>query len=133
MNARTVLAGIAVILCAPLAGCSSDDAPVCTSVDDLETSVETLKEVELTTSSTLGEFEDALTGVSDDLKAVKADAEKEFESQLADVEDGFQSVRSSLDAVGEDASAANLTDLKTNVSTTSDSVQTLVDDVKGTC
>ena len=61
MKRPLVLALAALVLGPLLVGCGEDEPAVCGSVDDLKTSVNSLKDIDLTTS---GEVEDLESGLA---------------------------------------------------------------------
>ena len=82
-----------MVLSAALVSCSSDEPEVCSSVDDLESSVADAKDVDVTADGAIDELTTALEAVKSDLDAVKADAKSEFADQITSVESAVQHAR----------------------------------------
>ena len=123
-----------MLLAASLAACGGDDKPaVCGSVDDLKSSVQSVKDVDVTTSSGLSDLESALTTVKDDLASVKADATSEFSSQIDTVETSYSALTSTVDKAKTSPSATTLSATASALSTFNTDAQSLISDVESTC
>ena len=88
------LALVTLLLGASLVGCGgggggSDEPAVCGSVDTLKTSVDKLKDIEVTSSGAVSDLESAVTDIQADLGDVKADAKSEFSSQIDAAEKSY--------------------------------------------
>ena len=104
--ALTVVAPL--LLATSLVACSSEDPAVCSSADDLRSSVDSLKDIDVTSSGAVGELQSGLTKIGDDLKKLKADASSEFDDEVTAAQTAFRSVSSSVDAAKAEPSAATL-------------------------
>lgn len=124
---------VAIALSAALVGCSEDKPAVCESVDTLQTSVDNLKNVDLTSSSAVSDLQTDLSTVEGDLAAVKTDATSEFSTQIDDVDSAFSSLKSSVDAAKADPSATTLAAVGEAVSAFDGAFETLNSDVQSTC
>ena len=68
LAASTVLLGVLV------AGCGADDPAVCGSVNDLKSSFDDLKNIDVTSSGALSELQTGLTTLKSDFDQVRTDA-----------------------------------------------------------
>jgi hypothetical protein len=127
------VAVMTLALAVPLTGCGEDQAAVCSSVDDLEASVDEVRDIEVSSSGALGDLESGLTAVGSDLSEVKADAKTEFSSQIDTVQASYDALTESVDAAKASASAATLSAAATALSTFGSDVRTLITDVQETC
>jgi hypothetical protein len=128
---------VALLLGASLVGCGEDggsDAPaVCGSVDTLKTSVEKLKDIDVTSSGAVSELESGLTGIRSDLSDVKADAKAEFSSQIAATETSYEALKTSVEAAKADLSVATIAAAGSAVSSFGTAVDKLISDIEATC
>ena len=88
-----------------LAGCGGSDTPeVCSSLEDLQGSVESFQELELeATEESVTEVEDALTEVEADLEAVQEDAGSgELQEPVTAFQTTIADLRTSFDAAKAD-------------------------------
>ncbi|SDK27252.1 hypothetical protein SAMN05428985_103339 [Nocardioides sp. YR527] len=127
------VAVLTLALATPLTGCGEDRAAVCSSVDDLQTSVDEVRDIDVSSSGALADLESGLEAIGADLSDVKSDAKAEFSSQIDDVQASYDALVASLDAAKESASAATLSAAATALSTFGDDVRTLITDVQETC
>jgi hypothetical protein len=117
-----------------LVGCSDDDKPaVCSSVNDLATSVDDVKSVDFTASGALAELQSGLTTIRADLANVKTEAKSEFADEISAVDSAFTTFTTSVDAAKADPTAATLGSVATAVAPFTTAVETLINDVKSTC
>jgi hypothetical protein len=132
---RHAIAGIAgtLLLTTTLVACGGDEPAVCGSVNDLQESVEGLKDVDLTSSNGVSDLESALTAVQDDLSSVESEAKSEFSAQLSAVDTAFASLQSSVADVQNDPSTDSLTAAGEALSEFGGAADTLIDDVQSTC
>ena len=98
---------VTLVLGAALVGCGSDEPAVCGSVDTLETSVDDLKNVDVTANG-LTALQSQLTTIKGDLAEVKDDATSEFSAQITAVETSYTALKDSADAAKADTSATSL-------------------------
>jgi len=127
----TIVATLA--LSASLTACSEDEPAVCSSVDNLQASVDDVQGIDVSSSTALSDLETGLTAIGSDLSDVKADAKAEFSTQVDAVQASYDALTASVDAAKASASAATLSAAGTALSTFGTDVQTLVTDVQGTC
>ena len=127
------VAALTLALAIPLTGCGEDQPAVCSSVDDLQTSVDEVRDIDVSSSGALGDLESGLEAVGSDLSDVKSDAKAEFSSQIDTVQASYDALAASIDAAKESASAATLGAAATALSTFGSDVRTLVTDVQKTC
>ena len=127
------VAVMTLALATPLTGCGEDQPAVCSSVDDLEASVEDVRDIDVTSSGALGDLESGLEAVGSDLSDVKADAKAEFSSQIDTVQASYDALSASVDAAKASASAATLSAAATALSAFGSDVRTLITDVQETC
>jgi hypothetical protein len=131
---RTALGAVVMLIVSlPLAACSEDTPAVCTSVDDLRASVQSVKDVDVRSSGGLGELEDAVAAVKSDLADVRDDAADEFSSQIDTVQAGIAELERSLRAAQDAVSTDTLRAAASALSTLADQVQSLIDDIRATC
>ena len=132
---KSSIAGVVVVLVlgGSLSGCSEDTPAVCTSVDDLRASIDSLKDIQVTSSGALGELESGVSSVKADLADVRADAADEFSSQIDTVQAGIAELERRLRAAQDSVSVEALRDAASALSTVGNDVQSLIDYVKATC
>jgi hypothetical protein len=102
-------------------------------VDDLKSSTEHVRTVDVTTSGGLTDLQTALKAVQDDLATVKADVKTRFSAPLDAVEKSFATLKASVQAAKTDASAATIATAGSALSSFGTDVQTLIRDVQSTC
>ncbi|MFD7073460.1 hypothetical protein ACFV9G_04555 [Nocardioides sp. NPDC059952] len=124
---------LTLALATPLTGCGEDQPAVCSSVDDLQTSVDEVRDIDVTSSGALADLESGLEAIGADLSDVESDAKTEFSSQIDAVQASYDALAASLDAAKESASAATLSAAATALSTFGSDVRTLITDVQETC
>jgi outer membrane murein-binding lipoprotein Lpp len=124
---------VALLMSLSLAGCSEETPAVCTSVDDLRASVQSVRDVDVTSSGGLGELEDAVAGVKSDLADVRDDAADEFSSQIDTVQGGIAELERSLRAAQDAVSPDTLRAAGSALRTLANQVQSLIDDIRATC
>ena len=116
-----------------LVGCSDDKPAVCDSVDALKTSVDDVKNIDVTASSAVSDLKSSLTTIKSDLDTVKTDAKAQYATQIDAVDTAFTQLTTSIDAAIADATATTLAAVVAAVQPFTNAVQTLADDVKSTC
>jgi hypothetical protein len=124
---------VALLMSLSLPGCSEETPAVCTSVDDLRSSVQSVRDVDVTSSGGLGELEDAVAGVKSDLGDVRDDAAGEFSSQIDTVQAGIAELERSLRAAQDAVSPDTLRAAGSALRTLANQVQSLIDDIRATC
>jgi predicted trehalose synthase len=131
---KTALGAIvALLMSLSLAACSEETPAVCTSVDDLRASVQSVRDVDVTSSGGLGELEDAVAGMKSDLADVRDDAADEFSSQIDTVQAGIAELERSLRAAQDAVSPDTLRAAGSALRTLADQVRSLIDDIQATC
>ncbi|MEU4451305.1 hypothetical protein AB0F44_08240 [Nocardioides sp. NPDC023903] len=123
----------ALALSAPLAACGEDEPAVCSSVNELQSSVDDVKGIDVGSSEALSDLQSGLSAVEDDLGEVKSDASDEFSTQIEAVEASFAALTSSVESAMADASVDTLAAARAALSTFGTDIQTLVTDVQETC
>jgi hypothetical protein len=124
---------ITLALATTLTGCGEDQPAVCSSVDDLETSFDEVRDINVSSSSALSDLESGLTAIGSDLSDVKADAKAEFSTQIDVAQDSYDALADSVEAAMANASVATLSDAATALSTFGGDVRILITDVQETC
>jgi hypothetical protein len=122
-----------MLLGAGLVGCSDDKPAVCSSVDDLQTSVHNLEDIDVTSSSAVSDLEGGLATIESDLATVKTDAKSEFSSQIDAVDTSYTVLRTSVEAAKANPSTDTLAVVGTAASAFDTAVDTLASDVESTC
>ena len=122
-----------VMLSASLVGCGEDTPAVCGSADQLKSSVDKLKGIDVTETNGIDEFKSQLETIDGDLDQLTNDAKSEFSSQVDGVTTAFEALANSVQAATADPSADTLTEAVTALSAFSTAVQALISDVKSTC
>ena len=131
---RSVALTIATLmLAASLAACGGDKPAVCGAVDNLKSSVDDVKDIDVTSSGAISDLQSGLTSVESDLAAVKADAKSEFSSQIQAVQQSFATLKTSVDAAKAAPTAATLSTAGAALSAFDTGVESLVSDIQSTC
>jgi hypothetical protein len=115
-----------------LAGCSSDEPDLCTSVDALESSVDNLKNVQLGENG-LAEVETYLTQIRDDITDVTTAAKQEFEPEVDAVTDAVDDIDEVLRIAKDKPSAATLRPLAEGVTALASGLTALQQAVSDSC
>ena len=123
----------ALVLGASVVACGGGQPAVCSSVDDLKSSVDSVKNVDLRSSNGISDLENAISKVKSALGDVKTNAKSEFSSEIAGVEKNYAALKTSADAAKADPSATTLATAKSALSSFVASAQTLVTKVQSTC
>jgi hypothetical protein len=129
----TGVATVALLLGVTLVGCSDDKPAVCSSVDNLKTSVDDVENIDVTSSSAASDLESGLTTIKSDLADVKTDAKSQYASQLDAVDSALATLTTRVDAAKADPSADTLAAVGAAVAPFNSAVQTLISDVESTC
>lgn len=112
--------------------CGDDDAsPVCDARDDLEASVEQLREVDVVDDG-LDALRDAIAAVSDDLSTLRAEAASDLEPEIDAVRSALDDLRSAVESGGSPAEVAQSTvagfdELSTSWNELTDAAQSVCD------
>ena len=133
MRQRLLLPVVALLVGGTLAGCGDDEPAVCTSIDELQSSIKGLADLELTGSSSAGGLEDQVALVAQDYTQVKDDASKEYDDQVGAIDADLEKLQTDKDAFKDSPSATTAADVKTSRDAVVAGVNALADDVKSTC
>ena len=132
MNFAAALAAT-LLVGSVLVGCSDDKPAVCDSVDNLNTSVEDVKSIDVTSPGAVSDLESGLTAIKSDLATVKTDAKSQYATQVDAVDSAFTTLTTSADAAKASPTQATLAAAAAAAKAFTTAVQTLSDDVKSTC
>jgi uncharacterized phage infection (PIP) family protein YhgE len=129
-----LLAAAAALLLSGLAGCGEDPA-VCEDVSALQGDVDDLRAIDLADlgEGGLDELSNTLAAIETDLGQLSDDASAEYDDEVAAVTTASDVLRSSVDGLQQDPSAATLAQLPDAVSGLADAVRGLTDAVQETC
>ena len=116
-----------------VSGCGADDPAVCGSVNDLKSSFDGLKDIDVTSSGALSELQTGLTTLKGDFDQVRTDAKSEFASGIDAVETAYDAVKTAVTAATDDPTAATIGAAATALSSLATEVQALVTDIQATC
>lgn len=129
---RLLLPIAALLVGAAVSGCSDDKPAVCTSIDELESSMKGLSELELTGTGVAG-LEDQLARVAEDYDRLRDDAKEEYGDQVDAIDADLEQLKTTASEVEDSPSAAAIAAVKTSVQAVVAGVDNLADDVKSTC
>ena len=132
MRHRLLLPATALLVGAALAGCGDDQPAVCTSIDELGSSLKGLTSLELNGSGVAG-LEDQVALVVQDVKTVKDDASAEYDDQVAAIEADLQKVKSDATEVENAPSSTTVAALQTSRDALAADVKSFTKDVRSTC
>jgi TolA-binding protein len=134
MTRKLALAAATVVmLSASLVACGDDTPAVCGSANQLKSSVEEVKDIDVTDTNGIDELKSQLETIDGDLDQLTNDAKSEFSSQVDSVTTTFEALKVSVQAATSDPSADTLAAAATAWSAFSTSVKTLISDVQSTC
>ncbi len=133
MKRAITLAVPTLMLAGSLAACGEDTPAVCGSVDDLKSSIQKIKDIDLTSSGALSDLESGLKAIKSDLDAVASDAKAQFSTQVDTVEASYGKLETSVEAAVATPAAATLAAAGTALSTFGTDAKKLVSDVQSTC
>lgn len=123
-----------LLLASTLAGCGGKNSPaVCGSIDDLKTTIASVKDIDFTSSGALDQVKAKMSAIGDDLTKVKSDAGSGFSTQINDVQTSLDALQADVSSVVASPSAAALASVGTALSTFATSVKELVTEVQATC
>jgi hypothetical protein len=122
-----------VMLAASLTACGQGKPAVCTSVNDLKSSVQKVKKIDPTSSGALSQLQTDLKTIKSNLTKVKSDAKSQFATQISNVENSYSSVKSSIQTAAANPSAATLGAAATSLQSLGTAISTLVKDIEATC
>jgi len=109
------------------------EAAVCSSVDDLKTSFDDVKEVEVDSGTALPDLQSGVAAIESAFADVKADAKSEFAAPVAAVESSLAALKTSVEAATTAESAETLAAAGAALSTFGTEAQALIDDIESTC
>jgi hypothetical protein len=128
------LAAATLLVGALVSGCGgADDPAVCGSVNDLKTSFDGLKDIDVTSSGALSDLQTGLTTLKGDFDKVKTDAKSEFASGIDAVQTAYDAVKTAVTAATDDPTAATIGAAASALSSLATKVQALVTDIQATC
>jgi hypothetical protein len=131
--ARSLSTLLAVVLAASgLAACGSDKPAVCDDVDTLQSSVDNLKDIQVSENG-VNELSTQLTQIKQDLKQLGTDAKAEFGDDVSKVETAMTSLQSSVAAAKSERTASSLSAVGTAIEGVTSSMSAMQDAVSGTC
>ena len=134
MRHRLVMAAAGFLMSsAALVACGEDTPAVCGSAEQLQSSFDDLKDIDVTETNGLDEFKSQLETVDGDLDQLTNDAKSEFSSQVDAVIASFEALGASVQAATADPSVDTLAVASTALSEFSTEVQALISDVEATC
>ncbi len=134
MKLRLVMAAAGVVMSsAALVACGGDTPAVCGSADQLQSSFDDLKDIDITETNGLDEFKSQLETVDGDLDQLTNDAKSEFSTQVDSIDASFEALGASVQAATADPSADTLAVATTALSEFGSEVRALISDVKETC
>ena len=126
-------AATVAMLSAALVACGDDTPAVCSSADQLKSSVDKVKDIDVMETNGIDELTSQLETIDGDLDQLTNDAKSEFSSQVDSVAATFEALMTSVQAATTDPSADTLAAAATAWSAFSTSVKTLISDVQSTC
>ena len=134
MSTRRGAAALATVLLAvlPLAGCGSNDTPLCSSIDELSASIDQLGVIQLGENGR-DQLESQLVDVRADLAQVRTDAQQQYGDQVAAVTAAADLVRERYQGAKAEPSASTLQPLRTAITNLGTELSALQDAVAGTC
>ena len=123
----------AILMGATVSACGGDDPAVCSSVDDLKSSIQDLQSIDVTSGDSLSDVQSGLEAVKSDFDTVKADAKSEFSSGISAVETSYATLTMAVDDAVSTQTAATLSTAASALSAFGSDVDALVSDVDSTC
>ena len=134
MRLRLVMTAAGFVMSsAALVACGEDTPAVCGSAEQLQSSFDDLKDIDITEENGPEEFKSQVETVDGDLDQLTNDAKAEFSSQVDTVIATFEALKTSAQAATADPSADTLAAATTAMSAFTTEVQALVKDVESTC
>jgi len=115
-----------------LTACSDSKPAVCTDVDNLQESVQSLRDVTFSKGA-LSTISADISQIKAQLATTKADAKSEFSSELTQLSTALDTVSARFGAVKSDPTALTLAALATSVSAAGSATQALKSAVADTC
>ena len=106
---------------------------MCTSIDELQNSIEGLAELELTGTTGVAGLEDQIALIAQDYNQLKDDASEEYEDQVGAIDADLETLKTNAAAFEDSPSATAIAALKTSRDAVVAGVDALADDVRSTC
>jgi len=132
-SARLVPTLLAIVVGASgLVACGGDKPAVCDDVDALQSSVDNLKDVQVSENG-VNALTSQLTQIKQDLAQLGTSAEAEFGDDVSKVETAFTSLQSSVAAAKSERTAASVSAVGTAIEGVTSSLSAMQDAVSGTC
>ena len=108
MRLRLVMTAVGFVMSsAALVACGEDTPAVCGSAEQLQSSFDDLKDIDITEENGPEEFKSQVETVDGDLDQLTNDAKAEFSSQVDTVIATFEALKTSAQAATDDPSAAH--------------------------
>jgi hypothetical protein len=134
MTRKLALAAATVVmLSASLVACGDDTPAVCASADQLKSSVDEVKDIDVTETNGIDELKSQLETIDGNLDQLTNDAKDEFSSQVDKVAATFEALQTSVEVAASDPSADTVAAAAAAWSAFTTSVKTLISDVQSTC
>jgi len=130
---RLLLPVAALLVGAAAAGCSDEQPAVCTSIDELQSSIEGLAEIELTGTTGVAGLEDQVALIAQDYRQLKDDAAEEYDDQVGAIDADLEKLKANAAAFVDSPSATAVAALQTSRDAVVAGVEALADDVRSTC
>ena len=132
LTTRGACALVSLLVALSLSACGTDAPAVCSSVDELSSSIDHLGKVQLGETGR-AELESQLAAVRADLAQVRTDAQEQFGDQVAAVTAAADLVRERYQGAKAEPSASTLQPLRTAIANLGSEARALQDAVAGTC
>src|SRR3954462_12352045 len=130
---RLTVVTIGALLVVPaVASCSSDKAPVCSSIDDLKGSVQNLRDVNVEQGA-VAEIKTDVAQVQSDFQTVKSDAKDQFSAQITQLSSALVASSNSANAAAAAPSVSAVAGLAVSLTTVSNATKALSSAVADTC
>ena len=133
MRRRLLLPAAVMLVGAATAGCGDDQPAVCTSIDELKSSVEGFAELDPSGPYAVASVQDQLARVESDYNNVKKDASDEYDDQVAAIDTELASLKTSVTTAADAPTASNLAAVRQGMSAVVAGIKDLSSDVKSTC
>jgi hypothetical protein len=134
MSLPVAIPAAMVIVAAITAGCSSssEQAPICSSLDQLRTSVSKITQLQPGEIS-VDQLKSDLGAVQADLQQVLADAKDEFSAQVAPINKDLTALKSAVRTAADTRSATDIKLAADAAKSLGTDVKKLADDAKSKC
>lgn len=124
---------VLVALMALVSSCSSSDKPaLCSSLDDLNASIQKVKDLQAGENG-LSTLQADLAAVRSDVQKVINDAKAQYAPQASQIRQDLTAVQSSIATAKSSGSVSDISAVWTNVKSLGSSVTALTDAAKSTC